>query len=291
MAKVNEFRQVGKASDLIRGLEALWGQDKIIEARLRKAKIVFIVCCVAVVLSLFIGLPAGAPWVLLLTIPAAIVSGVVFWRLHGQNMDDRRILTPIKFLQVLQADIPPGQPVKLVVNFDGYEKHGKKLAREPSAVQFEQKSGNRRAKYEDLWMEAEGWLAEKTRFRVAVSQSVAVAEKRKRKYTKRKERIREAVAIHLRPNAKLYQGLDRFPAQFAAREAVAGLRVESARATRRGVLLVAEGETYTKLSGRSSSTETGAEHLVQGDKLLILMAAVFERLRRCQAPAVSPKGA
>ena len=267
---VREFRQVGKPPELIQKLEKLWGQDKLVEARLRRAKIVFIISCILLVILIIVGSATGNFWALLLIVPAIVVSAGLWWYYHRLNLDDRRILTPLKLLEVLQADIAPRDPVRLVVSFADYRKHGRKISSE-----------GRRARYEDTWLEAEGWLAEKTRFRLVVSQTISLTSTRKRKYTKRKERIREAVGIHLQPNRKIYQALDRFPAQFSAGEKVAGLRLESARATRRGVLLVAEGDLYTKISGRSTQ-ETGTENLIQGDKLLMLLTAVYDRLNRCK---------
>ena len=64
-------------------------------------------------------------------------------------------------------------------------------------------------------------------------------------------------------------------------EAVAGLRVKSFRAAAKAVLLVAEGGLYARNS--RSSAETGAENLVDGDKLLTLLAAAFDRLSLCRA--------
>lgn len=272
MPVVREFRQVGKPSELISGLEKLWGQDKLVERNLRRAKIALIISAIALFPSLFT-LPTDFFWVVLLTAPAALVSGGLWWHYHRLNLDDRKILAPIKFLEVLQADIPPRSPVRLMVNFEGYRKHGRRLAQTGGIL-----ASTKRSRYEDTWLEAEGWLAEKTRFRLAVTQRVSLAEKRKRKYTKRKERVREAVSLQLRPNRKLYPALDCFPAQFAA---VAGMRVEAARAAGRSVLLMAASDLYTKLSGRGSQ-ETGMEHLVNGDKRLLLMATAFERLNRCR---------
>lgn len=277
MPLVREFRKVGKPPELIQALSGLWGQDKVIEKNLRRARIAFIACVLLIFAGAFLASATGSPLPVVLPIAGAAVCGVLWWRYQRLNLDDRRILTPIKLLEVLQADIAARDPVRLVVSFDDYRKHGRKLEGTGGW-------GAGRAKYEDTWLEVEGWLAERTRFRLVVTQQVSRSEKRKRKYTKVKERIREAVGLHLRPDRKVYGALDRFPAQFAAGENVAGLRIETARATERGVLLVAEGDFYTKMSGRSTS-ETGSENLVQGDKLLMLMAAVFERLGRCRAPA------
>lgn len=283
MPLLREFRQVGKPPELLDALGKLWGQDKLVEQSVRRARIAFFVCLGLFIVGLFL-LATGNPvlvvlWVLALL--GMIVTAVLWARYARLNLDDRRILTPIKFLDVLQADIAPRDPVRLVVSFDDYRKHGKKLAEQKSFW-----SGSGESKYDDTWLVMEGYLAEKTRFRLSVSQRISLREKRKRKYTKRKERLRESVSVYLRPNRKLYPALDRFPAQFAAGESVAGLRIESARATAHGVLVFAEGALYTKISGRASS-ETGSENLVHGDKLLMLMAAVFERLNRCRAPAAA----
>lgn len=274
MEPVREFRQVGKPAELIEALGKLWGQDKVIEEQLRKNRKITIIVLVLLIPGAFLFF---IPWIAL--IPAAIYFGRLWYRYHKMNLDDRRILTPLKFLEVLQTDIPPRDPVKLVVSFEDYRKHGKALAQQKIFW-----SSVKRSKYEDTWLHVEGWLAEKTRFRLLVTQRVGLTEKRKRKYTKRSERVQETVTLHVRPNPKLYPALDRFPVQFAPQEMVAGLQIVSARTSGRSVLLVAETGVYRKLSGRGTS-ETGSEHLIQGHKLLMLMVAAFERLNRCRATA------
>ncbi len=277
MQLVRELRQVGKPPELIDALSRLWGQDKEVERKLRRWRITFIGSLVAFFVSFFIVFPLEVPWVLLLILPVIVVSVILYVRYHRLNLDDRRILTPIKFLEVLGADIAPRDPVRLLVSFDHYRRHGRKLAESGSR-------GARKAKYEDTWLEVEGWLAERTRFRLVVTQRVDRSDKSKRKYTKTKERVRETVGLYLRPNRKLYPALERFPDQFSSGEEVAGLRIESARATARGLLVLAEGGQYTRISGRGTQ-ETGTEHLIQGDKLLLLMASAYDRLNRCRTAA------
>lgn len=279
MALVREFRQVGKPAELVDALGKLWGQDKLVEQRMRWARNSFIAFIILMFISFFIGAATGHAWLAGLMILGVVVSGILWAVYHGYNLDDRRILTPLKLLEVLQADIPPQTPVRVMVSFADYRKHGRKLEEDKSFWK-----GTGRSKFEDTWLELEGWLAEKTRFRLTLTQRVSRAEKRKRKYTKCRERLRESVTLQLRPNPKLYTALDRFPAQFATGIPVPSLRVESVRVAGRGVLVVAEGGTYTKLSGRATS-EIGTENLIDGQKLLMLMVAVFERLNRCRAAA------
>ncbi len=279
MALVREFRQVGKPAELIEALGKLWGQDKLMEQRMRWARNSFIAFIILMFISFFIVAATGQNWLIAPMILGVIVSGVLWAVYHGYNLDDRRILTPLKLLEVLQADIPPQTPVRLMVSFEDYRKHGRKLEEDKSFWK-----GTGRSKYEDTWLEAEGWLAEKTRFRLTLTQRVARAEKRKRKYTKCKERMRESVTLQLRPNPKLYPALDRFRGQFSVGERVAELSVESAQVVGRSVLLVAEADLYTKVSGRGTS-ETGTENLIQGQKLLMLMVAAFDRLNGCRATA------
>src|SRR5262249_22162206 len=153
---------------------------------------------------------------------AAVGYWAIRWEKYdSMNLEDRRILSPIKLLEGLQTDILPKDPMKLMVSFEGYKKHGQKLG------------GSRggKNKEDDTWLQAEGFLAEKTRFRVVVSQRISASEKRKRKYTKRKEKVSETIGIYLRPSAKVYKGLERFSSQFGPGESVAGMKIESARNT------------------------------------------------------------
>lgn len=286
MPLVREFRQVEKPAALIAALAALWGQDKVVEARLRRYRLFFIISAVASVIGIFVSsalseISQAFFLVWFVPVASAVINGILWWRHARLNLDDRRILTPLKFLQIVQADVQPREPVRLVVSFEDYRKHGKKLAEDKPS------SGVRHARYEDTWLEAEGYLADRTRFRLTVSQKISRTEKRKRKYTKTRERMRESVLLVLRPNRKLYDQIDRFPSLFAAGEDMGGLRFSKARVGPRAVVLEAfSPQPYTKLGGRTSA-ETGAENLVSGDKLLVMMAAAFDRLGQCRTSAAA----
>ncbi len=276
MELAREFRQVGKPPELLDALAKIWGQDKLVEQRLRRWRLATIISLIAIFPGFFLFVVPGV-----LSIVSAAVCGWQWLHYHRLNLEDRRILTPLKFLEVIQADILPRDPVRLRVSFEDFRKHGRKLEESGGRL-----SSVRRSKYEDTWLEIEGWLAEKTRFQVAVSQRVSLSEKSKRKYTKRKLRIREEVSLALRPNPKLYAALERLPQLISSGEEVAGLRVSSVRVSGRHVLLEAQGGLYTKLSGRSSA-ESGADALINGNKLLTLMAAVYDRLGQCRAQAAA----
>ena len=276
MQLTREFRQVGKASDLLQALGNLWGQDKLVEQRLKRWRLATIIVLIAMIAGWILLKPLGA-----VALVAAVVCGWHWVHYHRLNLEDRRILTPLKFLEVIQADILPRDPVRLKVSFEDFRKHGRVL--EQTGGRF---SSVRRSKYEDTWLEVEGWLAEKTRFQVTVSQRVSLSEKSKRKYTKTKLRVREEVSLALRPNPKLYAALENLPQLIPSEWEVAGLRVSSVRVSGRHVLLEAQGGLYTKLSGRSSA-ESGTEALVNGNTLLTLMAAVYDRLGQCRAQAAA----
>lgn len=276
MPLIRELRQVAKPAELINTLNKLWTQDKRVEQNLRRARAGAIIAIVLWFAGLWL-MAFGAAFVVLdlaVLAPAAVILGIMWFRYSRQNLDDRRILTPLKFLEVLSADISARDPVRLVVSFDDYRKHGRKLAEDAAG-------GKKRSKYADTWLRAEGFLADKTRFRVTVTERVSLSEKRKRKYVARKERIRELAAVQLRAAEKLDAERVKSAAAGAGQD-IAGLSLKSVRATAKCIVLIAESGICFR-ENRPRSQERGGDALVGGDKLLTLMAAAYDRLNACRA--------
>ena len=286
-----EYRKLKKVSDHIAELEKLWGSDKSVERKLTFFAILMIVSGLYLAIGqLFESLAQRTD----LTVGAALVliaSGVFGWRYSGMNIEDRRLLTAIKFLEVLGADIPAQTPISLAVVFDHY-RHGRKVSKSPG--------GERR--YELKWFQIEGKLEGANWFRLSVTEKVGVEsqwkgmtptvgdtlmgfERNKNHfYRQKKERRHEVVALEVKPNLTRYPELDQFVMSH-----LTGWNLKSVEQTSDQVKVRAETNVSMRISGRAgmrrNAQEMGEEHRIQGDRLIGLVAKVFDGLNSCREPA------
>ena len=288
-----EYRKLKKVSDHIAALEKLWGTDKSVERKLIFFAVLFIVSGVFLAIqTLFESVAQRTD----LTIAAALVSissGVLAWRYSSMNVEDRRILTAIKLLEVLGADIPAQAPISLAVVFDHYRR-GKKVGKSPV--------GERR--YELKWLQVEGKIEGENWFRLSVTEKVGVESEwkgmnptmgdaalgfernRNHFYLQKKERRHEVVRLEVKPNLTRYPELDQF-----VMTPLKGWNLKSVEQTSDQVKIRAETNVSMRISGRvgmrRNAEEMGQEHRIQGDRLLGLVAKVFDGLNSCRVPAPS----
>ena len=158
---------------------------------------------------LFLAIPTlGATAIL--GIPALIYGITQFSKRSGlSNYDvrDRFYLAPINMLEKLKADIPPGQPVNVKIDFNDYANSRYEKSSEGGGF-F---NSVKRIKYEILWFELSGCLMEGTKFRVRISQSIKRKSKAKKRGTKLTESLTEKYNIMLLPAADRYMELTALP--------------------------------------------------------------------------------
>lgn len=265
------------APGLVRRLRQLLDFDAEVERQLRLWNGVMIGCWIGTVVILFflatsvpfIGLPLG-----ILCLGMAIYATVQYYKFKNEDMENRRLELPLRFLEILGRDIPHKRKCRLNVNFDGYEKHGQLL----------NQSGNmftcRLKEYEDHWFSAKGSLCDNTLFRVNILQSVKRKEKSKRKYTKVNERITEKIKLTLRVSPEAYPEwakLDQLLQQGGVPE------TEIAYAVSNGtVRIVAVRQPAKRCSNRSGQQTQDEHNLTSGDTLLQLFMYVYAQLQHCR---------
>ena len=127
--------------------------------------------------------------------------------LTNYDVPDRLYLGPINMLEKLRADIPPGQPVDIKIDFNHYHDPKYQQSSEGGGV-F---SNIKRGKYEITWLELGGCLMEGTKFRIRISQSIKRKSKSKKRGTKISESLRERYTLMLMPAADRYMDLAALP--------------------------------------------------------------------------------
>lgn len=286
------YRKTATATEIVKELKQLEAQDKIIEGQVRRYKIITIVSIVMAFLGFFIvpimalalatiAGPGALGIITLLYIIAVlfggIYGGIQWWNYHRLDLEDRRILTALKFARVIGLDLKRGTPLDMAVSFEDYRAHGKVTAGNQSS-----------GKFVDDWFQARGRLADNTSFELSVRQKVSRKERRKRKYTKVKESFQELLFVQLSPKTGLFPHLDRFAAALneAHHNTIVATKKKAYQirnvAVKNGSVLVsADTGHYRKIKGRGTQ-ESGKENLVTADHLLQIMLESYTALRRCK---------
>ncbi|MEI7831892.1 MAG: hypothetical protein WCJ56_01660 [bacterium] len=263
-------------------------QDKMIEAQAAETqrRLVWSIIGIIAAVGLLILIGNVSPNLLpigfiVLVMSVAIAFGV--WAKLGdqkkQDIEDRRIQLPLKFLGVIGRDISPAVPVALNVDFQGYKVHGKLL---------EQNRGNMlnpvsTFKYADNWFGARGKLADGNRFNVSIKQNIKRKEKRKRKYTKVNERIDEDITLVLRISPTRYPNWQLLN-QYLSPGVHDNLQITRLHVAPDGLRLVCttpEVNNVYVLNSATSPSTTGAT-LADGDTLLRLFLYVYNQLEKCR---------
>lgn len=207
-----------------------------------------------------------------------IVNGIRRSRQARQNLENRRLSAPMRFLEVIGADIPAKANCSLTLSFEDYRKHGKLLDEEKG-----RSSGcpTSQMKYADEWLDTRGRLHDGNVFRLRVGQVIRRKEKRKPKYTKYVEQVVERIVLSLRISAETYPNWAQLaqslqPATF---ENFVITRV----AVNEGVLRVtALTPPLIRRGGRGVEQVLNPTALTSEDTLLRLFMVVYEKLRECR---------
>ena len=147
---------------------------------------------------------------LIVAIPALIYGITQFSKrseLSNYDVQDRFYLAPINILEKLKADIPPGQPVNVKIDFNNYSNSDYEKWSEGGGI-F---SSIKRNKYEILWFELSGSLMEGSKFRLRISQTIKRKSKAKKRGIKISELLTEKYSIMLLPAADRYMDLTALP--------------------------------------------------------------------------------
>ncbi|MGI5843704.1 MAG: hypothetical protein ACOX9B_05955 [Candidatus Xenobium sp.] len=195
-------------------------------------------------------------------------------RADSQNLVDFHYLEPLRFLRVLQADLPPDRPIRLKVDFRDYPMRAFQVSCNSEG------RGRTRLTYQQPWMEFRGRLADGSRLSLEVVRKAERLKYRKTSGSKTKYRWKEKVVdrISLRlqvPGLDLgnleSQHLPRLPHGMIRRD------------------LKTQGDTVrmvvqTPRARRSIHRILAAQDLANGDRLLALLLWVYKGVGRLRSP-------
>lgn len=121
----------------------------------------------------------------LLLIPFAFLA-LKYSRANAHDLDDRRLEVPLQLLRTLVGELSPKANVVLDLDFRGYTKVKKESADGASV-------------YNQEWMRMGLVLSNGGAMQISARTLCKRKSKRKRKYTKHKDKLREELALEIRP--------------------------------------------------------------------------------------------
>ncbi len=273
--KVDVHHFENKPTPLLRRFEAAQVTDKEAERKLRLFRVGCVGFAVATAASFFLAI--NYPW--LFALSALLLTVVVVFAIQARkytqyDLDDRKLETVVRLLQMLRVDTPPDEDVKLAVDFRDYRKGGKQLSRQSSGVFNSETS----YKYSHGWLDLSGILADGNGFRLAVTESIYRKERKKRKYTKVKERIQGLVTVEVRLKVSRYGDPQAVMTALEQAPSPAPLVLKKIRVRGRKLAVSLVTEWAMKTKGRYGPEQHGQEHLIDGDAVLGALLWVYNAL-------------
>ena len=221
-------------------------------------------------------------WVLPpLGIAVGVFGLVKYLRWSKFDLDNRKLGTALRVLQMIEVDTPKDVPMTVVLDLRDYRKGGELRDKQEERISFQLV---RTFKYEHQWLEIDGTLADGSSYRLTVTERITRKEKPKRKYTKVREATRAMVGLEL--SIKPHWGTpENAAAMLQQQQPPAALRLEKIAVRGRKLSLALSTGTTTSLKARYGTTTEGEENLVVGDTLLQAMVWVYDALGRARTAA------
>ena len=282
--KVDSYRFKSKLLPLLRQLEQAQADDAAAESRIRKAG------CTGGLLFLggFLGFFGGAfaveaglsPFVFAIPvglIAAAIVFFVKAAKLTKFDLDNRKLECAVGLLRMLRADTPMQSDVELELDLREYKEGGELVDQQKEGGS----GGVRNFRYQHSWLALTGALADGTRYRLAVSETVNRKEKPKRKgRVKLKERTAGSVQLQLRPKPGKYGPPESIVEALQQTPPQPPLALKSVRAAGPRLAATLVTGQHVKVTARRNSGEQGEENVVKSDALLSALLWAYDGLGR-----------
>ena len=286
--KVDSYRFQSKLLPLLRKLEQAQADDAVAEKKIRKAGctggLLFLLGIVGLFGSAFAA-EAGVPALIFLVPVGLIVAAIVFFvkaaRLGKFDLDNRKLECAVGLLRMLRADTPQESDLEMELDFRDY-KTGGRLLDQQKASGF---GGVRTFRYEHPWLSLSGSLADGTKYKLAVVETVNRKEKPKRKgRVKLKERTKAAVQLLLRPKPGKYGDVAAVAETLRQTAPKPPLSLKSVRSAGPRLAAVLETGQHVKVTSRSNSGEQGEENVVQTEALLSALLWAYDGLGRTARP-------
>lgn len=262
---------------LLRRIEQAAREDTAAEASKKKNGIAGCAFFAGAFLGLFLTGPLSdrldSSWPFLVNLGLA-VTAIVFWvrtwRASREDLDNRKLDSVRKLLQMLHVDMTSEKKALLEVDFRGYGKVG-------PVTKGGWTGGERRLSFVQPWLKLDATLADGSRLRVGVVDAVGRKERKKRKYTKIKERFTTKVAVVVRVTERQGEA-EALAKAFTERQPPRGLRLRGA-AGRAGRLVVSfAGDPVVRVGRSTFGTDSAVEGITAGDELIGAVAWVYAGL-------------
>lgn len=263
----------GNYNDLMRKLTALKSFDKDIEAKRKSRGGLAILSGITGFISAFI-IGIFPPILILAAICGVVfaISLALYISSVRQDLDNRRLDTAYRFVEMLGQDVAPGRSMALFIDFGDYRKAGKLISKTGGMF------GQKEFSYEHLWMKCGGILCDGNKFEIEVTKCVKRKEKPKRKYTKVKERIVEKAEFSIRLNPEIYPKPEQVAGLVKTGLMPHGITVSRAIGSDKAIKICAV--TPAAILANSRSGKSGDEsNLFNGDKLLGIVIDAYSGIR------------
>jgi len=178
---------------------------------------------------------------------------------------------------MLRADTPMQSDVELELDLREYKEGGELVDQQKEGGS----GGVRNFRYQHSWLALTGALADGTRYRLAVSETVNRKEKPKRKgRVKLKERTAGSVQLQLRPKPGKYGPPESIVEALQQTPPQPPLALKSVRAAGPRLAATLVTGQHVKVTARRNSGEQGEENVVKSDALLSALLWAYDGLGR-----------
>lgn len=241
--KIDRYEFEEPADALLARIATFHASDKEAEKALARWQAGCLVCVLGLFASFF-AVSAMGPLLVPIPVVLGVIGIVTLWKMshHGEkNLEDRKLESARKVVQVLRADIPAAQPVRLEIDFRDYQSASGRTG-----------AGD----YEQTWLKATTALADGNAVALGVGEDVKRKERSKRKYTKVKERIVGEASVDIRL-ARQYGDAAAAAERLRSLPPPAGYQVADVRGTGRRLHATLRTEPCLRLKHRRGVNEHG----------------------------------
>jgi len=210
-----------------------------------------------------------------IAVPCFVVALIIYILLVRRDLDNRKLDTALKFVEMMGQDVPDNANMAIFVDFGDYQSAGKLLSKEGGMMSVKEMS------YEHPWFKCTGALYDGNRFEMEVVQCIKRKEKRKRKYTKVKEKIVEKATLSLKLNPRIYPSPETVAQQVTTGQLPQGFIVNRSLGRNRVLKIAAATPPAVIVNGRYG-VSGDYDNLFDGDKLLGLVIDAYSGLQKAR---------
>lgn len=271
----------GSPAAMLMRCQALHAADKVAERRKKLYTGLGIGALALTFLSMFAAGVSEVFEIFFVALGAGVLAAVMFTLrvVFGRaDVDDRKLHVVSHLVEVLRPELHKKRPVKMWVDFRGYER----AKPQQDTTGFLRSSGSK--VFVKRWLRMTFVLLDGTQVALQARSTCKRKQKAKRKYTKIKDTVTDELEVFVRPPSNV------------ALDPSATARVQGALRPPRGPMPVARGVKIKprvlqasfrwgpgrRLRGRGGWSSTGLERLLDGDAALAAVVATCRATRLAQ---------